>query len=382
MRSSVAWAGRIVFGMSTPSESQQSAPAPGAPWTSRQLLSWIQSHLQSKDVDAPRVCAELLVAHVLGCDRLRLYMEPDREASEGERAELRALVGRAAAHEPVQFLVGQWPFHGRSFEVAPCTLIPRPATEALVERALQAMQARGPRASWRVLDVGTGSGCIAVSLAASLHALRIGRVSDRISVASADHGGADMSLDTADDLPVLDLDLQPVVEPVRPDPLAAEVGSNEPDAIGALQFIATDVVDEALALAQRNATAIGVHELIQFRSGSLFEPLHEDERGTFNMICSNPPYVSDAEFEQLDRNVREYEPGSALRGGVDGLDFIGPLISHAPEWLCEGGVLLIEIGDAQHDRVRQLAEEAPGLRDVEIIPDFEGFHRVLYACAE
>ena len=148
---------------STPSETATT----DAPWTTRRLLRWIQEHLEARKVDAPRVCAELLIGHSIGSERLKLYMEPDRIASPTELAGLRELVARAARHEPVQYLVGSWPFFGREFEVAPCTLIPRPATETLVEAAMDQLTERGVRRSLRILDLCSGTGCIGVSIAAS-----------------------------------------------------------------------------------------------------------------------------------------------------------------------------------------------------------------------
>ena len=102
--------------MTQSSPPQPSPSGPEDPWTVRRLLDWIRKYLGEKDVDSPRVCAELLLGHVLGCERLRLYMTPEAEPTPQQLADLRALVARAAEHEPVQYLVGSWPFHGREFE--------------------------------------------------------------------------------------------------------------------------------------------------------------------------------------------------------------------------------------------------------------------------
>ena len=365
--------------MSAPPQRPQKTLSPGATWTSRQLLVWIKDHLAAKGVDSPQVCAELLVAHVLECDRLQLYMEPDRVASTEQREVLRALVGRAAKHEPVQLLVGTWPFHGRELEVGPCTLIPRPATETLVDRALEEVKRRGPREVWRMLDLCTGSGCIAVSLAAAIQALRDGRVSSRMNQEVVEQTIEDEQ--AVEDLPVLDLDLQPVSGMYQEDaPPSNEVQAD--DMMGQLSFIATDIVEDALALAQRNCARVGVTDLLELRLGSLYDPLHSNEAKSFNLICANPPYVSDAEYEELDRNVRDYEPATALRGGPYGLNLVEPIIRSSPEWLCCGGLLLVEIGHAMHERVREIAIETSGLRDIEILLDHEGYSRVLVARAE
>lgn len=364
--------------MSEPTPTPGKSIPPEGAWTSRRLLDWIRGHLEAKGVDAPRVCAEHLVAHVLGCDRLRLYMEPDRLADPGELDSLRGLVARAAGHEPVQYLVGSWPFHGREFAVAPCALIPRPSTEALVERALSEVATRGASESWRILDLCTGCGCIAVSLAASIQAARSGRISERFFAGIAGEEGSEF--EATDVLPVLDLDLQQVdeVTPVAT-PKVSEPKQDGP--LGELAVIATDVMEDALALAGNNAERLGAEAVVELRAGSLFEPLHENERRSFDIICANPPYVSDVEYEKLDRNVREYEPEIALRGGVQGLDLVEPIIREAPRWLRSRGLLLVEIGDAMKEDVRTLAQETEGLEVIEVLADHEGYNRVMVAYA-
>lgn len=135
-----------------------------APWTTRRLLRWITAHFDQLGIDSPRVCAEMLLGKALRCERLALYMDPDRPASAAERAILRDFVRRVAAHEPVQYIVGEAWFFSRAFEVSPVTLIPRPSTERLVEEAVSFLRGR-PEA--RVLDLCTGTGCVAISIAST-----------------------------------------------------------------------------------------------------------------------------------------------------------------------------------------------------------------------
>lgn len=194
--------------MSNASQRPASAGAE-APWTTRSLLAWMTQHFASKGVDSPRLVAEMLLSHVLACDRMRLYMEVDRPANQSELATLRALVARAARHEPVQYLVGEAWFYGRKFAVDPSTLIPRPSTETLVEHVVRWLKSSGIE-SPLLADVGTGTGCIAICVA--LH-------------------------------------------------------------VPACSVIATDVVPGALALAKRNAEAHGVGERIEFRAGDGVGPL-------------------------------------------------------------------------------------------------------------
>lgn len=345
-------------------------------WTSKRLLHWIHGHLEAQEVDSPRVCAELLVGHAIGSERLKLYMEPERVAQPDELATLRGLVARAARHEPVQYLVGNWPFFGREFEVEPCTLIPRPATETVVELALGEFAQRGARRDWRVLDLCTGSGCIAVSLAASMKSTQDGRVSERRS--SATRMSVSPAGDVTPEIPTLDLEQQ-VVAPDVPSEMGMPDVVDAQESTASVHVVATDIVEDALMLVGRNAARHGVEELVDCRLGSLFDPLVEAECGSFDLICANPPYVTDDEYEKLDRNVRDYEPEVALRGGPDGLDLILPILEQAPRWLSKSGLLLMEIGDPIHERVYEQALRVPGLVDIRLERDHEAYQRVLIA---
>lgn len=142
-------------------------------WTTRKLLQWTTTHLAKKGVDSPRISAEMLLAHVLSTPRLRLYMDPDRPATDLERAAFRALVERACEHEPVDYLVGHAPFFAMMFKVTPDVLIPRPSTETLVEHVIQHAKRTPGFLSPVIADIGTGSGAIAVSLAKHLPTSRV-----------------------------------------------------------------------------------------------------------------------------------------------------------------------------------------------------------------
>jgi len=310
------------------------------PWTVRRLLAWMSTFLAEKGVESPRHIAEILLAHVLRVERIKLYMEPDRELDGVELTELRALVMRAAKHEPVQFLVGRWTFLGRDFEVAPCTLIPRPCTEKLVERALEWYRSRGA-GDVRVLDLCTGTGCIAVSLALGLRA-----------IARPNWAGCRPILGGAVDATVQ----------------AASAG----DAM--ITVIATDVVPDAVELARSNASRLGAS--IECRCGDLWAAVAPSER--FELITANPPYVTDDEFGQLDRIVREYEPASALRGGSDGLDCVRRIVAEAGDRIAPGGRLLLEIGWKQADAVKSILSAA-GWSAIAATRDDEGHDRVIEA---
>ena len=302
------------------SSHHKAAPAPKERWTTRKLLAWMAERFKSKDLDSPRVVAEMLLAHVLSCERMRLYMDADRPASPAELAQLRDLVARAAKHEPVQYLVGHAWFFSRQFKVDRSTLIPRPCTETLVEHVLQWLRVNPGHAAPLVADIGTGSGCIGISIAAQV-----------------------------------------------------------PDA----NVIASDRVPEALDLAKANATTHKVIDRMEFAKGAGVAAIVAARPGArFDVIASNPPYISDAEWEQsggVARNVKDFEPASALRGGADGLDVIRPLIAEAPAIMKSGGLLAIEIAHAQKDTVIALANATGLLENVQVLKDHEGLWRVLTA---
>ncbi len=272
-------------------------------------------HFESKGVDSPRIVAEMVLAHVLDCERMRLYMEVDRPATTPEREILRSLVARASRHEPVQYLVGEAWFYGKPYFVDPSTLIPRPSTETLVDAVLKWHEERDETDPPLIVDVGTGTGCVAITLA--------------------------LQLEQA-------------------------------------QLVATDVSEAALALARRNAERHGVAERIDFRLGSLLEPLATPPVHP-HVIVSNPPYIPDHEWAEVAPNVKQYEPESALRGGVDGLAYIRPLVLGAGPILPPGGFMAIEIADCQRDEALAMAASVEDLASIEVLKDHELLHRVLTA---
>lgn len=181
-------------------------------WTTRSLLEWMGKAFADKQLDDPRFSAELLVAHVLDCKRLRLYMEVDRPATADELAKLRELTARALKHEPVQYLTEEAWFYGLAFKADRRALIPRPSTETLVESAIHHLRADAAP-DGKVLDLCTGSGCVAISLAKNL--------------------------------------------PER-------------------EFVATDVSVEALELAQENARSLALSDRVEFLPGSLYEAVDRE----------------------------------------------------------------------------------------------------------
>ncbi len=307
-------------------------------WTTRALLAWMGEAFTKQDLDSPRLLAELLMAHVLGTERLKLYLDPDRPASPLERDTLRNLVARALRHEPVQYLVGEAWFFGLPFRSDKRALIPRACSQTMVEHVLQHYRAmHGPSQSGATIptsvrgegiliaDVCTGSGAIAIALLKHL-----------------------------------------------------------PGARG----VASDISSDALSLAKENAQRHEVSNRLDLLQGDLLAPIRAfppTGEGTLDYLVSNPPYIPDDEWPsegnpgQVDKNVLLHEPHIALRGGVDGMKFVAPLIEQGPALLKVGGQLLIEIADAKSNIALSLAQRSPLLGDVKILKDQDNLDRVLLA---
>lgn len=299
-------------------------------WTTRRLLGWITDALTKKGIESARLCAELLVSHVIGCDRLRLYMEADRPASPLERDRLRDLVGRALKNEPVQYLVGEGWFHGLPFHVDRRVLVPRPSSETIIEQLLLHARATPgfgggpglPASSVKgdgiaIADICTGSGCIAVALLKALPAARA---------------------------------------------------------------VAVDISADAIEVARMNAERHKVADRLDLLKGDLTAPLEGHPAGRkLHYIVANPPYVPDHEWDDVPPNVKDFEPHLALRGGADGLAVVGRLIRQAPGHLREGGLLLIELASSSAGKALEMAKGESSLESARIVSDHEGLERVLVA---
>jgi release factor glutamine methyltransferase len=275
-------------------------------WTPLRLLAWTQEFFAKKDVDSPRLTAEILLAHALRCDRVRLYLDFDKPLGEPELATYRDLVRRRAEGEPAAYLVGRKEFYGRPFQVDARVLVPRPETEHVLEAALAVLPEGG-----RALDLCTGSGILGVSLALERPGARV---------------------------------------------------------------IATDLSEDALAVARENARVLGAG--VELRSGDLYGALGEGEP-PFDLIVSNPPYVPRGELDTLSREVRR-EPRLALDGGDDGLALIRRIVAGAPARLSPGGVLVIEMHESHQDVLPRLCVEA-GLARAEARKDLAGLPRYVVA---
>jgi release factor glutamine methyltransferase len=293
----------------------KSADKGGCAWSVARLLHWTRDYLHQGGIESPRLCAEILLAHAMQCERIQLYTRFEEVPAEPILAAFRALVKQAATGYPIAYITGIKEFFSLPFEVTPDVLIPRPETEILVERTIDLVR-KTPDDIHTVLDLGTGSGCIAVSLARHLPGVRV---------------------------------------------------------------LASDISEAALLVSRRNAARHALAERIEFRCGDLFEPWTAvgADRPRFDVIVCNPPYVATA-AAAVAANVRNFEPHIALFAGPEGLDAIHRIVCQAPTWLAAGGHLLLEIGYDQAPAVRDLLARPPWT-DIVTYRDGVGHERVVHA---
>jgi release factor glutamine methyltransferase len=279
-----------------------------------ELLSRARASLAAAGLDESGLDAEILLAKATGKTRTGLIASINLPVGAEAQAVFEGMVTRRASREPLQYITGHQEFFGLDFEVGPGVLVPRPETELIIEEAGLLLKGLDRPL---VADIGTGSGCIAVSIAVSVP--------------------------------------------------GAEV-------------YATEISGAAAGLARRNIEKHGTGGRVKLLEGDLFGPLTGlGLDGKFDLIASNPPYIPSAEVLKLMPEVRDWEPAGALDGGPDGLDAVGRLINEAPEWLKPGGCLLVEIGFDQSDAVRELVESSGSLFFKKYLKDFANYNRILVA---
>jgi len=243
----------------------------------------------------------------LGCDRAYLFAHPERELSTEESSRYKTALAERARGVPAQYITGHQEFWGMDLIVSPAVLIPRPETEHVVETALDLIPAR--RSEIRIVDVGTGSGALALALAREFS--------------------------------------------------KAEIH-------------ATDISSAALEVAKANAASLELNDRVQFHNADLLEGLS----GNFDLIVSNPPYVGESEEDQVQREVRKFEPRTAVFAGAKGTEVIARLIPQALEILRPGGWLVFEISGTIADQVQPLLAD---WNELKVIPDLQGIARVVRA---
>jgi release factor glutamine methyltransferase len=285
-------------------------------WHIKDLLRVSSDYLKDKGIENPRLNAEVLLAHQLHVERVELYLNFDQPLTETELSAYRSLIKRRIHHEPLQYITGTQEFWSLSFAVDRRVLIPRPETEIIVEQAIlveKTSKLEDPPI--KILDLGTGCGAIAISLA------------KEIPCAS-----------------------------VR----------------------ATDISEEALGVARLNALKHGLPDRIRFCRGDLWEPLVKGV-DKFDMIVSNPPYVSPAEYDHLSPEIRNYEPRQALDGREEGMFYLERIIHGAHDFLNPGGWIILEMAPRQTQKALDIIARTGKYRQETRIKDYGRAYRVVMA---
>lgn len=271
------------------------------------------TELVSKSSSTPRLDAELLLAHVMGFTRVQLFSRSEDQVTSAQEEKFRALIFRRQKHEPIAYLIGTKEFFGIPFKVTPDVLIPRPETETLVERAL--LRTSKMQGQLRILDLGTGSGCIAVAL-------------------------------------------------------ASELASEERD----FRITAVDQSEKALSIAQENAASAGVLKKIRFLKGDWLSALHPEEE-KFSLVVANPPYVAKGDSDVSPEIY--FEPEQALYATNGGLDAIRVLLGGVPRIMSARGIFLCEMGSKQRTGIEELARQTGMGKEfsLEFFQDLAGLDR-------
>lgn len=267
--------------------------------------------LEKKGIESPRLNAELLLADILNCKRLDLYLKFDKPLSEEETAKYRDRIVRRGKYEPLQYITGKVEFAGLEFMVNPSVLIPRPETELLVEAVVNAVN---KNSELKILDIGTGSGIIGISLCKFLEKVNV---------------------------------------------------------------TAIDISGDAIKTAEQNAAVQEVSERIKFIRADIANGVIELSENKFDLIVSNPPYISAAEYETLQNEILMYEPKQALTDHGDGLNFYRVISSFAAGNLAPGGKLYFEIGKDQHAKITEIMKQN-GFGNIGLKKDYSEIERVIY----
>lgn len=290
----------------------------GRTWTCKDILDWTTSYLERKGDEHPRISAQWLLCAVTGLSRVELYTHFDQPLSPEELAAMHKAIERRVAGEPLQYVTGDTAFRHIIVRCEPEVLIPRPETELLVDFVLDGLPraADGTPMPALVLEVGTGTGCIACSLARERAKTHV---------------------------------------------------------------VATDVSPAAIALATRNRDALHLAPYVDIVPSDLAAGIDPALMGHFEALISNPPYIPSAVIPTLPHEVEGFEPHLALDGGQDGLDIYRRLLDLAPRALRPGGLLAVELFETTLDEAAYLAREQVGWASVEVREDYTHRPRFLVA---
>ncbi|MFC1735040.1 peptide chain release factor N(5)-glutamine methyltransferase [Candidatus Hydrogenedentota bacterium] len=278
------------------------------------VISELEHSLGDAGVENPRLDLEVLAANVLGTTRSGFLARLSEDAAEGEIAELRVLADRRRDREPLAYITGLREFMSLDFEVTPAVLIPRPETELLVENAVEFIAGREDAV---VVDLCTGSGCVAISIARMSPGCRV---------------------------------------------------------------YATDISPDALEVARRNAARLNVGGRIDFAQGDLFEAFAEPSlEGECDLIVSNPPYVSERDMANLAPEILDYEPVGALTAWDGGMEFHKRILMESGRYIAKSGGIMMEISPEQAEELCQFARDAAGFKSVDVLTDLTRRKRIIVA---
>ncbi len=282
-------------------------------WTVGELLQWTTAFFTRSGLDEARLSAELLLAHVLGCSRMALYTRFDQTPPPDQIAAFREMVKKRKEHVPVAYLIGKAWFYSLELAITPDVLIPRPDTETMVEQVIRLARLTTSWETPEILDLCTGSGCIAIALAKHLSTARI---------------------------------------------------------------TATDISSAALKVAEQNAITHEVAPRIRFITGDLWEPIATLSPAVqYHIIVCNPPYIVTDKIADLMPEVAQHEPRLALDGGFDGLEFYRRIAARSGEFLRADGILLVETAFDQTMEVEKLLLASGMFQTSQIIRDLAGHPR-------
>jgi release factor glutamine methyltransferase len=282
-------------------------------WTIRDLMKFAIEHLQKLGFVEARLNVELLLAHALGFQRIQLYTNFEKPLTKEELATFRSLYERRLIHEPVQYIIGSANFMGVQLQVDSRVLIPRPETETLVEQAMILCKERDEERLISIIELGTGSGNIAIALAKYVKNVHITTIDNR---------------------------------------------------------------RETLDAARENASRHQMDSSIDFHMIDMFEPVDQLLLRRFDMLISNPPYISSEDWDTLSTEVKRYEPRGALTDSKDGFECHKRIIELAPFLLRNDGWVLVEVGYGQAKIVAKMMADA-GFSSISMVQDLQGIQRVV-----
>jgi len=274
------------------------------------VLNKSTEYLEKKGIESPRMNAEILLADILKCKRLELYLMYDRPLTEKELTEYREYLKRRSTFEPAQYIIGTVEFYGLEFNVSPAVLIPRPETEILVETVIDSVNEED---KLQIMDIGSGSGNISIAIAVNL-------------------------------------------------PNASVTG--------------IEISESAIAVAKENLKRYDCNKRVSFLNYDILS-VNKDELSDFDIIVSNPPYVSKGDYDKVQKEILNYEPNIAVTDFQDGFKFYRKIISQTEQILKPNGKIFLEIAQGQSQKINEIMKEN-NFKGISIVQDYQKIDRVIY----